>query len=127
MANEVDVAMPMDGEGKDVEQIPTIGVGGPPNAATEDADNLETSDSGGDLDARSITNPCDDPTAVLEDVAMQIEEEGASSIFPKEGIGEEVVTLHIDELLPKEMPAGGDVVNTTDATNAGKDMPLEMD
>jgi hypothetical protein len=58
---------------------------------------------------------------------MQVKEEGASSISPEEGIGEEVMTLHINELSPKEMPAGGDVVDTTDTTNAGKDMPSEVD
>jgi hypothetical protein len=51
VANEVDFAMPMDvdGEGEDVEQSPTIGVGGPPDAATEDANDLEMPDSGGDV------------------------------------------------------------------------------
>jgi hypothetical protein len=69
----------------------------------EDANDLETLDSGGDVEARSITNPYDDQTAVLEDVAMQVEEEGASSISPEEGVGEKVMTRHIDELSPKEM------------------------
>jgi hypothetical protein len=72
MADEVDFAMPVDREGEDVKQSPTVGVGGPPDAATEDANVLEMSDSGGDMDARSITNCFDDPTAVLEDVAMQV-------------------------------------------------------
>ncbi len=35
--------------------------------------------------------------------------------------------LDIDELFPKEMPTGGDVVDTTDATNADKDIPSEVD
>ncbi len=69
MADEVNFAMPVDGEGEDVEQSPTVGVGGPLDATTEDANNLETPDSGGDVNTRSITNPCDDPTAVLENVA----------------------------------------------------------
>ncbi len=89
--------MPVDGEGEHIEQSPTIRVGGPPVAVMEDASDLEMLDSRGDVEARSITDPCDDPTA-LEDVAMQVKEEGASSISPKECIGEEVVTHHIDEL-----------------------------
>ncbi len=52
MAYEVDFAMPVDGEGEDVEQSPTVGVGGPPDAATEDANDLEMPDSRGDVDAR---------------------------------------------------------------------------
>jgi hypothetical protein len=52
MNDEVDFAMPMDREGEDVEQSPTVGVGGPPDAVTEDADNLEMPDRGGDVDAR---------------------------------------------------------------------------
>jgi hypothetical protein len=103
VADEVGFAMPVDGEGEDVEQSTTVGVGGPPHAAMEDANDLETLDSGGDVEARSITDPYDDPTVVLEDIAMQVKEEGASSISPEEGIGEEVVMHHIDELLPEEM------------------------
>jgi hypothetical protein len=52
MANRVDFAMPGDGEGEDVEQSPTVEVGGPPDAATKDADNLKIQDSGGDVDVR---------------------------------------------------------------------------
>ena len=48
MTDEVDFAMPMDGEGEDVKQSPTVGVGGPPNATMEDANNLEMPDSRGD-------------------------------------------------------------------------------
>jgi hypothetical protein len=44
--------MPVDWEGEDVEQSPTIRVVGPPNAVTEDSDNLEMPDSGCDVDAR---------------------------------------------------------------------------
>jgi hypothetical protein len=52
MAGEVDFTMPVDKEGEDVKQSPTVRVGGPPNAATEDADDMETPDSGGDVDAK---------------------------------------------------------------------------
>jgi hypothetical protein len=52
MADEVDFAMPVDREGEDVKKNPTVGVGGPPDATMEDADNLQTPDSGGDVDAR---------------------------------------------------------------------------
>ncbi len=103
VADEVDFAMPLDGEGEDVEQSPSLGVSGPLELATEDTNDLEKPDSRVDVEARSITNPCDDPTALLEDIAMQVKEEGASSISPKEGIGEEVMTRHIDEFSPKEM------------------------
>ncbi len=72
MANEVDFAILVDGEGEDVGQSPTIGILGPPNAIMEDANNLKTPDRG-DVDARNITNTCDDPTAIMEGIAMQVE------------------------------------------------------
>ena len=69
----------------------------------------------------------DDPAAVLEDVAMQVEEEGTASIAPEEGNGEDVVTLQADEPLPEEMHDGEDVADTRDAINTGKEMPSELD
>jgi hypothetical protein len=135
MADMVDFALAADGEGDEDEvirpppggQSPAVGVGGPPNAAMEDAGDLETPESGNNADARRITEPCDDTTAVLEDVAMQVEEEGTASIAPEEGNGEDVVAFQADEPSPEEMHAGEDVADTRDATNAGEEMPSELD
>ncbi|KAL3811825.1 hypothetical protein ACHAXA_004252 [Cyclostephanos tholiformis] len=106
----VNIAVPAEGEGNEVEAIgfpeescPSIGGG--IDIATENTNNFEFTDSIGVVDTENITDPRDDAFAKLGEDAMQLKEEGTASTAPEECIREEVATLQATEQPPEEMPS----------------------